>query len=89
MMYVETYGSPQFEFHLTDKNALSSSLGGRSDGYLAANKTKEGVVALPSGFQHKILTAGTGPLTSNLVRPESPADVRRASPTRRPTRSNS
>ncbi|MGA2422961.1 MAG: FKBP-type peptidyl-prolyl cis-trans isomerase [Terriglobales bacterium] len=31
------------------------------DAYLAANKTKEGVVTLPSGLQYKILTAGTGP----------------------------
>ena len=29
--------------------------------FLAANKTKEGVVALPSGLQYKILQAGTGP----------------------------
>ena len=28
--------------------------------FLAANKTKEGVVALPSGLQYKILKAGTG-----------------------------
>ena len=31
------------------------------DAFLAANKTKPGVVALPSGLQYKILTAGTGP----------------------------
>lgn len=31
------------------------------DEFLAANKTKDGVVALPSGLQYKILTAGTGP----------------------------
>jgi FKBP-type peptidyl-prolyl cis-trans isomerase FklB len=31
------------------------------DQFLAANKTKEGVVTLPSGLQYKILTAGTGP----------------------------
>jgi len=31
------------------------------DAYLAANKSKPGVVALPSGLQYKILTAGTGP----------------------------
>jgi FKBP-type peptidyl-prolyl cis-trans isomerase len=31
------------------------------DDFLAANKTKQGVVALPSGLQYKILTAGTGP----------------------------
>jgi len=30
------------------------------DAFLAANKTKEGVVALPSGLQYKILKAGTG-----------------------------
>ncbi|HLJ30451.1 MAG TPA: FKBP-type peptidyl-prolyl cis-trans isomerase [Candidatus Angelobacter sp.] len=31
------------------------------DAFLAANKTKEGVTALPSGLQYKILTPGTGP----------------------------
>lgn len=31
------------------------------DAFLAANKTKEGVVALPSGLQYKILKPGTGP----------------------------
>jgi FKBP-type peptidyl-prolyl cis-trans isomerase len=29
--------------------------------FLEANKTKEGVVALPSGLQYKILQEGTGP----------------------------
>jgi FKBP-type peptidyl-prolyl cis-trans isomerase FklB len=29
--------------------------------FLAANKSKEGVVALPSGLQYKIMKAGTGP----------------------------
>ena len=29
--------------------------------FLAANKSKEGVVTLPSGLQYKILTEGTGP----------------------------
>lgn len=29
--------------------------------FLAQNKAKDGVVALPSGLQYKILTAGTGP----------------------------
>ena len=33
----------------------------QGDAFLAANKSKEGVVALPSGLQYKILTAGTGP----------------------------
>jgi FKBP-type peptidyl-prolyl cis-trans isomerase FklB len=31
------------------------------DAFLAANKGKEGVVALPIGLQYKILTPGTGP----------------------------
>jgi FKBP-type peptidyl-prolyl cis-trans isomerase FklB len=31
------------------------------DAFLAANKTKEGVVTLPSGLQYKILQQGTGP----------------------------
>ncbi len=33
----------------------------QGDAFLAANKSKPGVVALPSGLQYKILTAGTGP----------------------------
>lgn len=37
--------------------------------FLAANKSKEGVVTLPSGLQYKILTAGTGakPTASDTV----------------------
>jgi FKBP-type peptidyl-prolyl cis-trans isomerase len=31
------------------------------EAFLAENKTKDGVVTLPSGLQYKILTAGTGP----------------------------
>jgi len=31
------------------------------DAFLAANKTKEGIVTLPSGLQYKILKEGTGP----------------------------
>ena len=31
------------------------------DAFLAANKTKDGVVTLPSGLQYKIMTQGTGP----------------------------
>jgi FKBP-type peptidyl-prolyl cis-trans isomerase FklB len=31
------------------------------DEFLAVNKTKEGVVTLPSGLEYKILTQGTGP----------------------------
>jgi FKBP-type peptidyl-prolyl cis-trans isomerase len=38
--------------------------------FLAANKTTDGIVTLPSGLQYKILTAGTGPkptLTDSVV----------------------
>ena len=31
------------------------------DAFLAANKTKDGVITLPSGLQYKILTQGAGP----------------------------
>jgi FKBP-type peptidyl-prolyl cis-trans isomerase len=31
------------------------------DAFLVANKTKEGVVTLPSGLEYKVLTQGTGP----------------------------
>ena len=34
------------------------------EAFLAANKSKDGVVTLPSGLQYKILTAGTGPKPS-------------------------
>jgi FKBP-type peptidyl-prolyl cis-trans isomerase FklB len=34
------------------------------EAFLAANKTKEGVVTLPSGLQYKVLKAGTGPKPS-------------------------
>ena len=39
------------------------------EAFLAANKSKEGVVALPSGLQYKILTAGTGqkPMATDTV----------------------
>ena len=36
----------------------------QGDDFLAANKTKEGVVLLPSGLQYKILKEGTGPKPS-------------------------
>jgi FKBP-type peptidyl-prolyl cis-trans isomerase FklB len=43
--------------------AHEASAPARKEGeaFLAANKSKEGVVTLPSGLQYKILTAGTGP----------------------------
>ncbi len=41
--------------------AASASNKKEGEAFLAANKSKEGVVTLPSGLQYKILTAGTGP----------------------------
>jgi FKBP-type peptidyl-prolyl cis-trans isomerase len=41
--------------------ALSEANKTQGEAFLAENKTKEGVVTLPSGLQYKILTEGTGP----------------------------
>jgi FKBP-type peptidyl-prolyl cis-trans isomerase FklB len=41
--------------------AVSAKNKEEGEAFLAANKSKEGVVTLPSGLQYKILTAGTGP----------------------------
>lgn len=53
---------------LTDQEAQAAvaatlQAAGKKEGdeFLAANKSKEGVVSLPSGLQYKILKAGTGP----------------------------
>jgi FKBP-type peptidyl-prolyl cis-trans isomerase FklB len=47
------------------ENAMNQVLGESNlkegQQFLAANKTKDGVVELPSGLQYKIITAGTGP----------------------------
>ncbi len=40
---------------------LSETNKKEGDAFLAANKAKDGVVALPSGLQYKILQEGTGP----------------------------
>jgi FKBP-type peptidyl-prolyl cis-trans isomerase FklB len=39
----------------------------QGDTFLAENKSKEGVVTLPSGMEYKILTAGTGPKPDSVV----------------------
>jgi len=46
-----------------EAKSKEDSAANRKEGeaFLAANKGKDGVVALPSGLQYKILTAGTGP----------------------------
>ena len=45
------------------EKAQEASAKNKTEGaaFLAANKSKDGVVTLPSGLQYKILTAGTGP----------------------------
>jgi FKBP-type peptidyl-prolyl cis-trans isomerase FklB len=43
----------------TQEAAVANKTEGEA--FLATNKSKEGVVTLPSGLQYKILTAGTGP----------------------------
>jgi len=45
------------------EKAQQASAANKTEGeaFLAANKSKDGVVTLPSGLQYKILTAGTGP----------------------------
>src|SRR6266404_6320300 len=40
---------------------ISSANKKQGEAYLAANKTKDGVVTLPSGLQYKVLTEGKGP----------------------------
>jgi len=37
----------------------------KSDAFLAANKSKPGVTALPSGVQYRVIEAGTGPKPSS------------------------
>ncbi|MGZ4867860.1 MAG: FKBP-type peptidyl-prolyl cis-trans isomerase [Candidatus Angelobacter sp.] len=56
----------QLQNEVRDKQqakAHETGIAARKEGeaFLTANKSKEGVVTLPSGMQYKILTAGTGP----------------------------
>ena len=46
------------------------------DAFLAENKGKEGVVALPSGLQYKILKAGDGPKPRSRCSPVATASQR-------------
>lgn len=53
----------------TEHDAAVSANKAAGDAFLAENKTKDGVVALPDGLQYKIITAGTGakPTVSDTV----------------------
>jgi len=44
-----------------EKQQVAETNKKEGDAFLAANKTKDGVVTLPSGLQYKILQEGTGP----------------------------
>jgi FKBP-type peptidyl-prolyl cis-trans isomerase len=58
IMAVQTEVRKQQQEKAQEAGAANKKQG---DAFLADNKTKEGVVTLPSGLQYKILTAGTGP----------------------------
>ena len=67
--------TPQLTHHLTDDQLMEAYvfasdgphlaalllIAGGMAAFLAANKSKEGVVTLPSGLQYKILKEGSGP----------------------------
>ena len=50
-----------FAKNLAQAKAAGDKNRAEGEAFLAANKSKEGVVTLPSGLQYKIITAGTGP----------------------------
>ena len=54
-------------FQMKNEKAAANLKAGEE--FLAANKNKPGVVALPSGLQYEVITEGTGikPLASNKV----------------------
>ena len=55
---VQTEVGKQMQEKMKEAAAKNKAEG---EAFLAANKSKEGVVTLPSGLQYKILTAGIGP----------------------------
>lgn len=58
LMEVQTEMRKKQEEQMQIAGAASKKEG---ETFLAANKSKDGVVTLPSGLQYKILTQGTGP----------------------------
>ena len=61
--YVQDY----FNKQISDEANMNLE---KSNAFLAENQAKEGVVALPSGLQYKVITPGTGdsPLPTDQVR---------------------
>ncbi len=68
---IETFQTQQQEKQMAmqaerqaEMEAAGSKNQAEGEAFLAANKEKEGVVALESGLQYKIITAGSGPKPS-------------------------
>ena len=60
-VYTDSAAQTYFEQNVTKvKEALNAAYKAENAEWLAQNKTKEGVVTLPSGLQYKVLTMGTG-----------------------------
>jgi FKBP-type peptidyl-prolyl cis-trans isomerase FklB len=47
--------------NVEEMKAVGEQNKSQGEAFLAANKSKDGVVTLPSGLQYKVVTAGTGP----------------------------
>jgi FKBP-type peptidyl-prolyl cis-trans isomerase FklB len=58
LMALQTEVRKRLEVEAAAASAANKKTG---DDFLAANKSKEGVITLPSGLQYKILKEGTGP----------------------------
>lgn len=58
---ITTFYNEQLKRKMEAQRAMSEKNKTDGDAFLAANKSKEGVVTLPSGLQYKILKQGTGP----------------------------
>jgi FKBP-type peptidyl-prolyl cis-trans isomerase len=71
MLQTEVRGEQELKAKAAEAKAHEAGAPNRKAGeeFLAANKTKDGVVTLPSGLQYKILTAGSGakPTASDMV----------------------
>lgn len=69
--FCDTLAKPYFNKAVKDNiDAMNKKNKEAGEKFLAENKTKEGVVTLPSGLQYKVLVAGTGdkPTTTDRVK---------------------
>ncbi len=58
---MEQFQSDMQMRQMASMRAMAEKNKTEGDAFLAENKTKEGVVTLPSGLQYKVLTEGNGP----------------------------